>query len=63
MSPRASGSRADRATDSAARREAADRADDATLGVDEGATAVGAGAGARDDEGADADATRHGGSP
>jgi hypothetical protein len=40
--------------------EAADRTDDTALGVDERAAAVGAGAGAWDDEGPDADAARHG---
>ena len=43
--------------------EATDGADDAALGVDERAAAIGAGASAWDDKGADADAARHGGAP
>ena len=41
--------------------EAADRAGDAALGVDERAAAIGAGAGARDDEGADSNSACHDG--
>ena len=43
--------------------EAADGARDATLGMDKRAAAVGAGAGARDDDGVNADAACHGGLP